>query len=137
MNTEVKNLMPAEKPVEEAKKPALTIVPKENENEPSTKRKPRAPKARPVEDLTEASTKGMTDKEKDLLIDHLREQIVLANNKIEQFKQSTNSAFERARKVEDNFEAMENYYKERLAYLTNSAKIFYQSVCLATKGDVK
>lgn len=135
MNTEVTNLMPAERPVEETAKPALTIVPKENENEP--KKKTRAPKARPIEELVDAPTKGMTEKEAILLIDHLREQLVMADNKIEQYKQSTNSAFERARKIENDFNAMENYYKERLAYLTNSAKIFCQSVCLATKGDVK
>ena len=37
---------------------------------------------RPIEDLLTAPTKGMSDKEKDNLIAHLREQIVYLENKI-------------------------------------------------------
>ena len=44
----------------------------------STKKKPM----RVLEDLIEAPTKGMSDKEKDKLIAHLREQIVYLENKI-------------------------------------------------------
>lgn len=137
MNTEVTNMMPA---TEEVKTPALTLVPKEEMDEPKSKKKSvktRAPKARPVEELVEAPTKNMTDKEKDNLIEYFKEQIIIADNKIEQYKQNSEAAFKRARNVEDEFKAMEAYYKDRLAYLTNSTRIFYQSVCLATKGDVK
>ena len=133
---ETVNLMPAEKPAMEVepKAPALELV-KEEKNAPG--KKPRAPKARPVEELVEASYKSLTEKEKELLIEFYKEQLTIADNKIEQFKQNADAAFKRARNVEENFNSMEAYYKERLAYLTNSTKIFYQSVCLATKGDVK
>lgn len=136
MNTTTK--LPAERPVEEANKPALTIVPNE---EPTTKkkrtRKPNAPKPRTVEELATASCKSMSDKEKDILINDMREKLTVAENKIYELKLNCDAAYKRARSVEEDFKSMETYYKERLAYITMNTKMFYQSVCLATKGDVK
>ena len=122
-------------------KPALALVP--NDNEPvdtpkrKTERKPRAPKSRPIEELVEAPTKSLTEKEAVALIDYLKEQVILADNKIDALKQNIEAAYSRVRKTEDEFKSMETYYKERLAYVLNNTKSFYQSVCLATKGDVK
>ena len=131
-----KDLTIADKPVEEANKPALTLVPAEEKKAKKTKA-PRAPRARAVEELLKAPKKSMSDKEKDILLEYYEEQIVLADNKIEAFKQNCDAAYSRARKVEENFNSMESYYKERLAFIHNNAKNFYQSICLATKGDVK
>ena len=122
----------------EAEKPKLEIVKEQkDENRPKKERKPRAPKARPIEELVEAPTKSLTEKEAVALIEYLKEQVILADNKIDALKQNIEAAYSRVRKTEDEFKSMETYYKERLAYVLNNTKSFYQSVCLATKGDVK
>lgn len=127
-------------------KPALTVVkdvPKEESVDPAKakvadkKIAKKAPKARPVEELVNVPPKNMTDKEKDKFITFLQEQLTVAENKIAQFKQNSEAAFTQMRQMEDNFDAMEAYYRDRMAFIQNNAKNFYQSICLATKGDVK
>lgn len=110
------------------------FTPDEN---PQPKKRTRAPKARSIDELVEVPVKNMTDKEKTIYIEHLQEELLLANNKIEHFKNSNESALKQTRYIEENFESMEAFYKERMAFIQNNAKNFYQSICLATKGDVK
>ena len=123
----------------EAEKPALRIVEqdKPQPRKKSGKAKARAAKARPVEELAGIPVKQMTDKEKENYIEHLREQLTIADNKVEQYKQNNESVFAQVRMMEDNFNAMESYFTDRLNYVQEAAKNFYKSVCLATKGDVK
>lgn len=120
------------KEMAEAEKPKLEIV-----KEPKKERKPRAPKARAVEELVNVPLKNMTDKEKDLIIEKQKEELTIANNKINELKQNIEAAYKRARSIEDDYKAMEAYYKERMAFIANNTRTFYQSICLATKGDVK
>ena len=123
----------------EAEKTAHLEIVKESKDiaTPKKPKKTKAPKARPVEELVDANVKQMTEKEKDALILFLKEQLTIATNKIEQYKLNAESAFASTRNIEDSFNAMEDYYMNRMNYIRETAKSFYQSVCLATKGDVK
>lgn len=133
----MENVKITEMPVRE-----MTEAEKESKDIPTPRkpkkaRAPKAPKARPVDELVDANVKQMTEKEKDALITHLKEQLTIATNKIEQLRLNIESAYTQVRNMEDSFNAMETYYMGRMDYIKETSKAFYQSICLATKGDVK
>ena len=105
------------------------------ETTPPTKQKRVKP--RKIEELIEASTRSMSDKEKDLLIKYLKEEFTLSQNQITQLQNNIEQAYKKAGYTEDNAQKMENYFTERLGYISDAAKTFYRSIMLATKGDVK
>lgn len=116
--------------VEEATPEVITPEP---EAKPEKKtRKPRAPKARGVEELVEEATKKMTDKEKDVLIAFLREDSNQLKNTIEALKQNIESAYAQCRELENQYQAMENFYKESLQYIDGQVIAFANAVRKST-----
>ena len=96
-------------------------------------RKPRE-KVRSVEELMNLSPSKMTDKEKNKLIKELKEQLNLNNNKFEAYKQTSESAFAQTREIEAKYEAMEAFYRKKLAYVDNQVTAFHASINEALKG---
>lgn len=107
------------------------------EEKPAKKtRKPRAPKARKVEDLIEEATRKMSDKEKDILISFLREDTTKLKNTIEALKQNIESAYAQCREVEAQYEAMEKFYKDSLQYIDGQVIAFANAVRKSTVGGM-
>lgn len=99
-------------------------------------RKPRE-KVRTVEELENISPKKMSEKEKETMIEALREANSYLNSKIEQMQNSVEGAFERARMTEDKYAAMESYYKKALRYIDTQLDAFHTAVNQATKGGIQ
>lgn len=133
MNEEIRNeeVMKDANPVE-----VVSLTTPENVT-PKKARKPKAPKARNVEELVHEATKKMTDKEKDILIEYLREEILKKDTQIEFHKSNTQAALEKAQLAERQFATMEAYYADRQEYITDQVKAFANAVLLATKGKIK
>lgn len=113
------------------------VIPEVAETKPEkkkTSKKSRAPKARKVEDLIDEATKKMTDKEKDLLISFLREDTTQLKNTIEALKQNIESAYAQCRELEAQYEAMENFYRDSLAYIDGQVVAFANAVRKSTVG---
>ena len=120
------------KTVEVIEAPTFT----ETVEEPVKKtRKPRV-KVRPTEELIEVPVKKLSDKEKDNLIEFLREQAIELTNKINAYKETTEASFRQTRKMEEDFKAMESYYKKQLNYIAVQLAAFQTAVEQATKGGV-
>ncbi len=94
-------------------------------------------KPRKIEELMEASTRTMSDKEKDILIKYLKEEFTLSKNQITQLQNNIEQAYKKVNYTEDSAQKMESYFTERLGYISDAAKTFYRSILLATKGDIK
>lgn len=113
------------------------VIPEVTETKPEkkkTSKKSRAPKARKVEDLIDEATKKMTDKEKDLLISFLREDTTQLKNTIEALKQNIESAYAQCRELEAQYEAMEKFYRDSLAYIDGQVIAFANAVRKSTVG---
>lgn len=105
------------------------------EEKPAKKtRKPRAPKARKVEELIEEATRKMSDKEKDLLISFLREDTTQLKNTIDALKQNIEASYAKCREIEAQYEAMENFYKGSLKYIDDQLVAFAEAVRRSTVG---
>ena len=126
-----------DKGVGQTKGPKGELKPETETKKKETTPKKRAPKARKAEELVDAPLKGMSDKEKDILINHFKAELTKAKNQIEEFKNNAASAFEQTRQAERNIEAQNAFIEERFRFIDEAAKTFYKSICLATKGDVK
>ena len=96
--------------------------------------KKRAPKARKVEELVNEATKKMTDKEKDVLIKFLREDATKMKNQIEALKQNIESAYAKVNKVEEQYNAMEAFYRNNLEYIDGQVVAFANAVRRSTVG---
>lgn len=98
-------------------------------------RKPRE-KVRPVEETLELSVSKLTDKEKENLIKHLKEANTLLANKVDSYKQNAGAAFEQTRQLEDQYKAMEQFYRGRLQYVDNQLNAFHAAINEAIKGGI-
>ena len=119
--------------VQEVIPEAVNEVEGKDEN-PKKKRKPRAPKARKVEDLIEEATRKMSDKEKDLLISFLREDTTKLKITIDALKQNIEASYAKCREIEAQYEAMENFYKGSLKYIDDQLVAFAEAVRRSTVG---
>ena len=108
----------------------------EEKEEKAVTRKPRV-KTRNAEELLEATIKSMSEKEKNLLINHLREELNKKNTQIDLLQNNTKSAFEQTRQTEQQYDAMENYYRDRLGYIDNQVRAFTDAIRLAIVGGTK
>lgn len=119
--------------VQEAIPEAVNEVEGKDEN-PKKKRKPRAPKARKVEELIEEATKKMTEKEKDLLIEYLRTDTSKLKQQIEELNHTIESAFKQVQLVQEQYNAMEKYYQDSLQYIDGQVTAFANAVRKSTVG---
>ena len=93
-------------------------------------------KVRPVEETLELSVSKLSDKEKENLIKHLKEENTLLSNKVDSYKQSAGAAFEQTRQLEDQYKAMEQFYRGRLKYVDNQLNAFHAAINEAIKGGI-
>lgn len=112
-----------------------TEIPKEND-EPKKVRKPRE-KVRPAEKCIDLPLSKLTPKEKDNLIKELKEALTLAKNQADAYKQSAESAFNQTRQMEEQYKAMEKYFKDQLRYIDMQINAFHTAVNQAIKGGVE
>lgn len=115
------------------------IAPVKAEKKPEKKEvkeevKPKKPRARKAEELILAATKGMTDKEKAILIDYLKNELAMSKTKIDLLKANADAAYAKIRQAEADYEAMENYYKAQLGFVDTQVRAFAQAVTKATVG---
>lgn len=132
MENITKNALPEPVPVTDE----VVLEEKAEKEEKPVTRKPRA-KTRNTEELLEATIKSMSEKEKNLLINHLRSEINKKDAQIDLLQNSTESAFAQTRQTEQQYEAMENYYRDRLGYIDNQVKAFTDAIRLAIIGGTK
>lgn len=119
----------AETPVDEKPKRKRTRTKKEE----TTSKK----RSRELSELTSAPTKTMTDKEKDKLIEHYRDEIATHNIKVASLKQNCESAYAKLRLCEEDYVSMEKYYKERLGFIDQQVTAFGNAVKLSIIGGIK
>lgn len=114
---------------------AVTDVEKKSEKVEATA-KPKKRKARDNAELIEASIKSMTDKEKENLINYLKEDVLGLENKLKALKSNCEAAYEKLRMMENDYNAMEAYYKERMSYIDEQASAFYKAIRLSIVGGI-
>lgn len=112
-----------------------TEIPKENE-EPKKTRKPRE-KVRPVEECFDLPLSKLTPKEKDNLIKELKESLTLTTNKVDAYKANAEAAFNQTRQIEEQYKAMEKYYRDQLKYIDMQVQAFHTAVNQAIKGGAE
>lgn len=103
--------------------------------EPKKIRKPRE-KVRSVDECFELPVGKLTDKEKDNLIKALKEELNLAMNKMDAYKQNAESSFNKTRQSEEQYKAMEQFYRGRLQYVDNQLNAFHAAINEAIKGGI-
>ena len=98
-------------------------------------RKPRE-KVRDMKELMELPVNKLSDKEKDVLIKELKETATILQQKAEAYKQNASSAFDQTRQIEEQYKAMENYYRGLLSYVNNQVNAFKAAIDQAIKGGI-
>lgn len=122
-------------PNEEVKNVEVTDAPQLEEIPVKKPRKPRE-KIRAIEDIIDLPIKKLSEKEKDALIEHLKEANMTNEAQAKLYKQNARSAYEKINQTNDEFKAMEQYYKKQLNYIAVQLAAFQSAVEQATKGGV-
>ena len=122
-------------PNEEVKNVEVTDAPQLEETPVKKPRKPRE-KIRAIEDIIDLPVKKLSEKEKDALIEHLKEAHMTSEAQAQLYKQNARSAYEKINQTNDEFKAMEQYYKKQLSYIAVQLAAFQSAVEQATKGGV-
>ena len=109
----------------------------DNGSKPKAK-KTATPKkrARDVKELINAATKNMTDKEKDNLIEYLKSEMHLMDNKLEALRNNCEQDYAKCRACEEEYAAMEKYYRDRLGYIDQQLTAFGNAVKLSIVGGL-
>ena len=97
-------------------------------------KKTRAPRARKIEELILESTKKMTDKEKEILIKYLKDENCKLGNQINELKTNIESAFKKVNQIQEQYNAMEKFYQDNLAYIDGQVVAFANAVRRSTVG---
>ena len=107
-------------------------------SKPKASKKTATPKkrARDVKELVNAATKNMTDKEKENLIEYLKSEMHLIENKLEALRNNCEQAYAKCRACEEEYAAMERYYKDRLGYIDQQLTAFGNAVKLSIVGGL-
>lgn len=134
--TEKAQLNELAKETKAMEKPEKKTTKKEKTETKKTVKKTTRKKSRPVNELIEAATKNMTDKEKEHLIDFLKNEIVGKNTKIEALRINSEKAYEQARELEKQYTAMEEHYRQKLQYIDEQSRAFLKAVTLSTRGGL-
>ncbi|MBP5596751.1 MAG: hypothetical protein J6Y02_15295 [Pseudobutyrivibrio sp.] len=120
--------------IEEVK--AVEVIETTAEVEEKKTRKPRE-KVRSVEECFDLPVSKLSDKEKNNLINSLKESLTLAVNQAEAYKQNAASAYEQTRQQEEQYKAMEKYYRDKLKYVDIQLAAFHTAINQAIKGGVE
>lgn len=103
---------------------------------PKKTRKPRQ-KTRTVEELINAKVSGMSDKEKAILIDHLKDENESNLCKIQMLEHNIVSTREQAQEIDRQIEQMEAFYREKLHYVNLQTKAFSDAINAVILGGAK
>lgn len=99
-------------------------------------RKPRE-KVRDIEEIRDLPLKKLSDKEKELLINTLKEENMLYSKQAAEYKHVAESAFEQQRQFENRYDAMEKFYRGKLAYVDMQLNAFHTAINEAIKGGIE
>ena len=121
-----------EKPKEETKKETKKV----KEETKKVKKEVKRRKTRPYGELIQAAVKGMTDKEKEVLIDALKDEITAGKLKIESLQNNCEHAYAQARELEKQYKAMEDHYRMKLQYIDEQTSAFLKAIRLSTRGGL-
>jgi len=105
-------------------------------SKPSKKTATPKKKTRDVAELINAAIKGMSDKEKEKLITYLKSEMLGMENKLVAMKNNCEQAYEKCRRLEEEYVAMERYYKERLGFIDQQVTAFGNAVRLSIVGGL-
>ena len=103
------------------------------EEAPKKTRKPRE-KVRSVDECFELPVTKLTDKEKNNLINELKEALNQAVNQADAYKQNAQAAYEKVRNTEDQYKEMEKFYRNKLKYVDAQTTAFKAAIDEALRG---
>lgn len=108
----------------------------EVKKEPAPVKKTRKPreKVRTTAELVDVPVKKMTEKEKEQMIEFYKEQNRMLEQKLDALDVNITSAYEKLRNSEDQYNAMESYFKRQLQYINTQVEAFHTAVNHATRG---
>ena len=121
---------------EEVKEPPVKKRGRPKQATTEVKKPVKKRKARPYGELIQAAVKGMTDKEKEILIQALKDEITGDKMQIESLKNNCEKAYAQARELEDQYKAMEAHYRVKLQYIDEQTSAFLKAVRLSTRGGL-
>ncbi len=102
-------------------------------------KKPRKPreKVREIEEIIDLPLTKLTDKEKNKLIEFFKANITEASNKVQAYRETTESALRKVKDTEDSYDAMESFYRRKLAYINTQLEAFSTAITQVTKGGIQ
>lgn len=121
----------------EAQEEAQVIVPiveAEAEEKPKKTRKPRAPKARTFEELEGVSVSKMTEKEKEVMINGLMNQLETVKTEASINKRLAETSLEKVRITEQHMESLRDAISKDLAYVRDLTSTYAESVLRTIGG---
>lgn len=122
-------------PKEENVQVIVPIVEDQPKEEPKKTRKPRAPKARTFEELKDVAVSKMTDKEKEVMINGLKEKLTAAETKAIGNKKLAESSLEKVRLIEQQMEALRSAINKDLGYVRTLTSTFAESMFRTLGGN--
>ena len=100
-------------------------------------KKTRVPKARKIEEVITLATKDMTDKEKENLINYLKEEINLRENQIGALKENIESTRKQLQESQKMLDECELFYRSKLQYVDQQTNAFVAAVRASIVGGIK
>lgn len=103
---------------------------------PKKAKKPRAPKARSIEEIIKSPANKRTEKEKDLYISYLEDenQVLAAKNR--ELNINVQSFTEQLRRKENQFTQMEGHYRAVLQDVYDATKVHHKNISALLYGGV-
>lgn len=105
---------------------------------PKKTRKPRTTKTisavRDLSELRDIEPKKMTDAEKNLLIEAQKKELVMLRTKADALSENCKRAYEKCNLYESDFNRMDTFYREKLAFVAEQMNAFQKTIKLATGG---
>ena len=121
----------------EPKEPKKTKEAIEIKTKPKKTVKQRAPKARKIEEIITLATKDLTDKEKENLISHLKEETNLRDNQIRALKENIESTRKQLQEAQKMIDECELFYRSKLQYVDQQTNAFVAAVRASIVGGIK
>lgn len=100
-------------------------------------KKTRTPKARKIEEIITLATKDLTDKEKENLINHLKEEINLRDNQIRALKENIESTRKQLQESQRLLDECELFYRNKLQYVDQQSNAFLAAIRASIVGGIK
>lgn len=102
-------------------------------NEPAKRTAPKREKSRPVEELKEASVRGMSTAELKKLVEALKEELSIAEGKVSDYKTNCDRAYEALRKTRDEANSVMMELNAKVKFMEQAVGTCYSSILMANK----